>query len=189
MNDFASAFTDRGRPPPDQLVVPSAGPEGEPLRALLQSAEPGELTAEQVFAQLTDNLWMLSPAAFRYYLPALMHLALHHYDRLSVFASELVGSLTEPRREDLVELLDRTEAPGPLPLAPETLRHLRPQQLAWFDSGAPTAAYRERMADLTGEERGAIRDFLLKLRSAHGEDFPFGEIDRALDRLERRPQS
>jgi hypothetical protein len=59
---------------------------------------------------------------------------------------------------------------------------LRAQQLEWFDSGTPTAIFHERFDGLSDAEGAAVLAFLAAFRDAHGADFPFGEVDAAIDR-------
>jgi hypothetical protein len=100
---------------------------------------------------------------------------------MSVFASELVGALTEPSREDVVQSFDRDlQIPAGIDLRRSEV--LRTQQLEWFDSGTPVAIFRERVDGLTPAEGAAVLAFFVALQDAHGADFPFDELRLAIDR-------
>ena len=181
--DYFAAFASRRRPPEDQLVQPSAAIEGAALRALLAKTEPAALTPEAIRSHVQDNLWMVTPEAFRYFLPAFLRAALEHYKPLSIFVSELVGALTEPSRDDVVQALDTAaQIPAGMGLPPATMGLLREQQLEWFDSGTPLALFRKRFDGLSPDEGAAILAFLTALNAAHGRDFPFDELQLAIDR-------
>ena len=189
MRRFFPAFVARSRPPAARLLGPSVGVDGDLLRSVLVATGPTDLSAYQIRTAVEGNLWMLAPEAFRYYLPALMSLAVEHYASLRSFVAELVCALTEPRLDDIVQELERvSNLPPGMALPPETLRELWPQQLNWFNSGEPLAAYRERSDDLSVDERTAILDFLILIRDAHGSDFPLGELQIAIDRLTAGPE-
>ena len=180
---FFPAFASRPRPSDAEMLGTDAGLEGDRLRLVLAGTSLHDLTAETVGAEIEGNLRLLTPAAFRYFLPAFLHLGLTRYDSLLSFVSELVSALSEPVRNDVVKALDRAEEiPAGMGLTPEVLQQLRRQQLEWFDSGAPLAAYRERMTGLTARERAAILDFFVEMRDAHGDDFPLDELQIAIDR-------
>lgn len=186
MTDIFFAFASRRRPPHNRLLRPEVGADGGRLRTLLATVTPDALSRDQVQAEVNGNLWMLGPDAFRYFLPAFLMLAVQHYDRLGYFVAELIGALTEPTRDDIIQALDRAaQIPASIGLSPDTQRQLRQQQLEWFDSGTPLAIYRERMADLSDAERDAITGVLATLRDTHPGDFPFNEPQTAIDRLNR----
>jgi hypothetical protein len=108
---------------------------------------------------------------------------LEFYDSVNVFVSELVDALTEPRREDVVESLDRLgRHPPGIGLPRELTASLRQGQLERFDSGAPTARFHERFDELTAKEGAAIATFFATLISTHAADFPFQELEKAFDR-------
>jgi hypothetical protein len=179
VNRFAGAFAARSRPPEDALLREPVGEEGAPVRAALAASTADDLSVETIRTVVESNLYMLAPETFRYFLPAFLAAALDHYDKLSVFASELIGALTEPAREDVVTALDRAAA-EPGGLGPAEL--LRRQQLEWFDAGTPSALFRDRVDGLTRAEGAAVLAFLDAFAAAHGADFPFGELDQAIDR-------
>ncbi len=182
--DFHDAFAARPRPAPSNLVSPGVSQfESYPLRQTLAQQTSTSL-APRDLVTLQGNLWMCSPEAFQYFLPAFLAEALDNYDRLSGFAAELIGELTQPDRQDVVEALDHLEAglrANPVPRE-WNLDALRSRQLEWFDSGAPTQTFHERFDELTREEGAAILAFLEAFQRAHGEDFPFNELERAIAR-------
>jgi hypothetical protein len=176
---FAESFAARKRPGASDLLREAVESDGNRLRALLASHEPAELSVEPIRTIVETNLWMLGPEAFRYFLPAFMEAALAHYSSLSVFVSELVGALTEPSRDDVVQALDlAAKIPGGLGGS----ELLRDQQLAWFDAGTPAAIFRDRVEGLTDAEGAAVLAFFRMLSDAHGADFPFDELQTAIDR-------
>jgi hypothetical protein len=187
MNHFFQAFAARFRPPDNYLLEHNVGADGDLLRSLLAVTEPNNLAAGQVRTTVEGNLWMLTPETFRYFLPAFLSLTVEHYDSLRNLVFELIGALTEPTRDDVLQALDRAaQIPVNMGFTAETLRHLRQQQLDWFDSGKPLATYRERVTGLSGRESAAIADFLVAIRDAHAEDFPFREPQIAIERHRAR---
>jgi hypothetical protein len=154
------------------------------MREALADKPASDVSAHDINVLFEGNLWMLTPEAFLHYLPAFMDHALNNYKDVSVFASELIGALTEPSRDDVVESLGRLEQlPPELALSnPAIGDELRRQQLEWFDSGTPTRIFEERFNDLGTLEGAAILAFLEAFRAKHGANFPFGELDTAIER-------
>ncbi len=181
---FLNAFASRPRPPATQIIRPVASHhESDHLRELLATKTSTELTDYELRTVVESNLWMLTPEAFLYFLPAFLHASLESYASVSVFASELIGALTEPSRADIVEALDRAaQIPPGLGLPDDMTELLRKQQLEWFDSGTPAAIFHERFDSLTHAEGAAILAFFIAFHEAHGADFPFGELEIAVDR-------
>ncbi len=180
---FFNAFAERPRPLASQILRSAVNYDGDRLRELLATNTSTELSVYDLRTEVEGNLWMLAPEAFRYFLPAFLYASLESYPSLSIFVSELVGALTEPSRTDVVEALDRaTRLPSGLGLPDDMTELLRKQQLEWFDSGTPLAIFHERFDSLTPAEGGAILDFFVALQEAHGADFPFGELEIAVDR-------
>jgi len=177
------AFASRPRPPATQILRPEVSHEGGHLRELLAAKTSHELSEYEIRTEVEGNLWMLAPEAFRYFLPAFLHAALESYTSLSVFVSELVGALTEPSRADIEEAVDRlAQGPPGLRLPDDMPELLRKQQLEWFDSGTPLTMFHERFDSLLPAEGAAILAFFIALQEAHGADFPFGELQTAVDR-------
>lgn len=184
---FFNAFALRPRPSAPQVIRPDVDHhEGDRLRELLASKTSPELTEIANYDLRTvveGNLSLLTLEAFLYFLPAFLHASLDSYASVSVFASELISALTEPSRTDVVEALDQVaQNQSGLGLPDDITELLRKQQLEWFDSGAPTATFHDRFEDLTHAEGAAILAFLVAFQEAHGEDFPFGELETAVER-------
>jgi hypothetical protein len=177
------AFASRPHPGAD-LVRPQTEAGADKMQDALADKPASELTPRDVNAIFEGNLWMFNRDAFLHYLPAFMDIALNHYGEASVFASELLGALTRPERSDVVASLDRLQQlPPELGLSdPAVSDRLRQQQLEWFDSGTPVAIFDERFEELSDEEGAAVLAFLEAFRERHGENFPFDELDTAIDR-------
>lgn len=181
---FFNAFASRPRPPAAQIIRPVVSHrEGDHLRELLATKASTEVTDHELRTVVESNLWMLTPEAFLYFLPAFLHASLESYASVSVFASELIGALTEPSRTEVVQALDQVARfRSELGLPDDMAELLRRQQLEWFDSGAPAAIFHERFDELTHVEGAAILAFFVAFQVAHGPDFPFDELETAVDR-------
>jgi hypothetical protein len=181
---FFSAFASRPRPSPERLVRSTVDAhESRRLRETLATTASTDLRDPEIRAFVEGNLWMLTPEAFLYFLPAFLTSALDAYRSNSVFASELLGALTEPSASDVTDALDRlARPPAGVGLPSEVVEALRKQQTEWSESGAPEAIFRARFSDLTPAEGSAVLAFLDSFLKAHGADFPFDEIDTATDR-------
>jgi hypothetical protein len=179
------AFAGRRRPDPDRLVRSKGDPEAaETLRRALALRTVDEVSAADVRVLFEGNLGLLTPETFLYFVPALMYYALTSYESLSVFASELVGALTNPVREDIEAALDRfaRNAMAMGTADSDFLDLLRAQQLEWFDSGAPAAEFQDRVSRMDKDEGAAVLAFLTAFSERYREDFPFGELTAAIDR-------
>ncbi len=185
---FFDAFAARLRPSADQIVRASVSPhESKRVRETLATAQSTELTDHELRTVVEGNLWMLTPEAFLYFLPAFLQASLESYAALSVFASEFLGALTEPSGGDVAEAFDRlARPPAGLGLPAEVAEALRKQQAEWSDAGTPAAIFRARFDGVTQAEGAAVLAFLDAFREAHGADFPFNEIGNAVDRYWRR---
>lgn len=178
-----AAFGQRARPGPERLVRSKTAVGADQLAAVLTQRSVDELGVDDITSVVETNLWLLTGEAFRYYLPAFLDLAVENYGRLSVFASELVGALTQPSGQDVADSAQRlAQLPPEVLREPATAEFLANQQREWFASGVPEAMFHERFDELSPGEAAAVAAWLEAFRDRHGEDFPFGELDAALDR-------
>ena len=82
---FFHAFASRPRPTTNQIIKPVVGHyEGEHLQELLTTKTSTELTDYELRTVVESNLWMLTPEAFLYFLPAFLHASLESYASVSV---------------------------------------------------------------------------------------------------------
>ncbi len=181
---FFNAFASRPQPSAAQILRPVVSHyEGHRLRELLATMTSMELTDYELRTVVESNLWMLTPEAFLYFLPAFLHASLESYASVSVFASELIGSLTKLSRTDVVEALDQVaQSQSEICLPEDMTELLSKQQLEWFDSGTPTAIFHERFDNLTHTEGAAILAFFTAFQESYGVDFPFNELETAVNR-------
>jgi hypothetical protein len=181
---FFRALGSRPRPSPNQIIRSGSSVDSSELYELLSIKSPADITHHDLRNVVEGKLWMLTPEAFRYFLPAFLHAALAHYGSLSIFASELIGALTAPSRIDVEKGLDRMVGiPAGLGLPDDMAEIIRKQQLEWFDTGAPSLLFHERFDNLTDNEGAAILAFLIAFKKDHDADFPFGELDVAIERF------
>jgi hypothetical protein len=170
------AFRRRPRPEPNELVASDVlHPEAAAVSSLLARKDRWELTTSDIRDVLTSELWMLTPSAFHYYLPALLTKVLEDYRALSVFANEVVDALIRPEAADadlIHERLGMTPSAVPCTAA-SSLNEL-------YNSGWPEQLFLDRFGTLSHEEGEAVLSFILAFREAHGADFPFDELDVAI---------
>src|SRR5687768_3995078 len=95
------AFASHPHPAPD-FVRPEVEAGSDRMRDALEAKTVEDLTPQDVNTIFEGNLWMFSRPALLHYLPALMDMSLSRYDQVSVFASELIGALTQPSRDDVI---------------------------------------------------------------------------------------
>jgi len=180
---FFDAFASRPRPLDTQILVslPRVQYEHRKLGQFLARITPRKLTAEEMRYEIGGDLVMLTPEAFRYFLPAFLSASVNSYESVDFFVDVLIGTLTKPSRPDIVESYDylAQRSPG---LPDDMLELLREQQLEYFDSGEQLAQFHERFDSLTVEEGKAVLAFLVALKEYYDKDFPFGELDKAIDR-------
>jgi hypothetical protein len=187
---FFSAFAPRPRPLDDHFILSTVGSEGSRLRSVLAATTPASLSKDQIRTVVDGCIWMLTPEAFRYFLPGFFKAGLENYAELSNFVAELIGALTRPEPGDVQQALERVaQIPTGMGLSPETLEQLRRQQLEWSNSGAPLKTFTERVESLSAAEGAAILAFLVLVRDTHGKDFPFHEPQIAIDRYWARYQT
>lgn len=185
---FCSAFASRSQPLATQILRSVVSHyEGHRLRELLATKTSTDLTTYELRTVVEGNLYMLTPEAFLYFLPAFLHASLESYASVSVFASGLIDSLTKPDRTDVVEALDQVaQFQSEICLPEDMTELLRKQQLEWFDSGTPTTIFHERFDRLTDAEGAAILAFFIAFQEIYGADFPFNELETAVDRYWNR---
>lgn len=153
-------------------------PEAEVVKDLLARKDRWELETSDVKDVLTSELWMLTPKAFHYYLPALLAKLLEDYESLTLFANEVVEALIRPEVSDADRILNRLNG-----RTDEQFTRIAASKLHdWFVSAWPEALFLHRFGTLSQEEGEAVLAFILALRDAHGVDFPFNELDLAIRR-------
>ena len=182
--ELFSAFAGRPRPAAGDILEAAHGhPEREQARDLLVARKPSELTAAELRDTVAENLSLLKPGAFLYFLPAILAAILADYPELTIIASELLGELTPPALGDVEasydRLLQNSRASG-VGLPDETVALLRSRALELFDSGIPTRRFAERFKGISEKEAGAILAFLCRFRDLYGADFPDGAVDKAI---------
>ena len=180
---FFNAFVSRPRPLATQILPlsPLVQYEYKELGQFLATITPIELTAQEMRYEIGGDIVALTPEALLYFLPAFLYYSLKSFYSARIFADALVYILTKPSRNDIVETYDYLAqcSPG----LPDNMLELnRKQELEGFDSGESLAAFHERFDSITPEEGKAVLTFLLALKESYEEEYPFGELDKAINR-------
>jgi hypothetical protein len=181
---FFNAFAFRPQPDSNQIIRKGISPdESQQLCQLLANKKVTELTNYELKTLVEGNLWMLTPKAFLYFLPAFLNNCLQYYSSISIFVSELIGALTQPSRTDVIDSFQYiNENQNKFSLPDNMLKILKKQQLELFDSGSPSMIFSERFSNLTENEGKAILKFFEVFQELYGADFPFDELETAIKR-------
>jgi hypothetical protein len=130
--EIEAAFGDVPRPDPPLTL--GAGPMQDDVEDALAGKDAGELTADDALAVRLD-LWSLTPDAFRYYVPALLRLALADPDAVDGLDEGVFDVLTPPGDPDGRERFDERMA-----LLDERQRSALGDFACWFGAQVPELA-------------------------------------------------
>ena len=180
---FLDAFSSRLKPTDGNILLSSTYDNLDPLTDILRKNTAEQITIYDIRNNIEGYLWTMPVDTFLHFLPAFLYHALNNYEEVSIFASELIGALTRPEREDIIESIERLKnSQKDLSLPNDITDQISKQQLEWYDSGSPEANFINCFSSLSNEEGAAILYFLEAFKEAHGEDFPFDELDIAIAR-------
>lgn len=126
----------------------------------------------------------LSPAGYRFYLPAFMAMTVADFDRAAAIADEVVRSLTPMDDSDVDRIVALAEAhPEMQPLGePEWSSLVETMREAYRPGGVAGEMFAERVAGFTAAQKVVIREFLEFLAEVYPDEFPDREPRRALER-------
>ncbi|KXF83034.1 DUF6714 family protein [Enterovibrio coralii] len=176
------AFGHRTKPHNQHLIVADVfDPEKEPLEALLIAKEPWDLTPDDIREVVSSNLWMLTPAAFHYYLPAFLAAMLNDKGNIGLFSDEMVDSLTRPNIEDADSKLEPIAGRDEV----QFVRELRGFHHEWYSSGWPDTLFLQRYGTLTDDEKAAVLTCIEAFRERFGNDYPDDELGEVIARYWR----
>src|SRR5207253_1099641 len=125
-------------PPPGRPIAEGIGPMPEDVERALGGKSPDEVTARDA-RDVRVDLGYLTPAAFVYYLPALLRIALAGGEQADGVGESLFGMLTPPEDPGLRGSFDERVAP-----LDEAQRDAVGRWVEW---------YSEAQSDLPGRER------------------------------------
>lgn len=133
---------------------------------------------------LRHALPFLSVDGYRFYLPAFMVIAVADFSRADTIPDEVVRSLTPPRPADVDEMRELAKAhPELQPFDPgEWTGILETMEEAYRSGGPAEATFIARASSFEPAQVRAVRDFLVHMRDAHGDEFPSREPELALTR-------
>jgi hypothetical protein len=152
-----SAFADVEYPGDDRLVSDTSGYDLEcnDVAALFKGKHWKDVSLETLLSH-SGALPLLTPEAYRFYLPAYLLAGSLRYEDADVVPYDVVSSL---------------------PRAPD------PELDTLFDSSHQFERRRKKMEALTPLQRQAVKSFLEFLKKYHADDDPIGSIDAAIAAL------
>jgi hypothetical protein len=162
-------------PPPMRIVENPSDPEAATVASALRGKDWKTIPDDVLMANRSASAF-LTPAAYRYFLPAFMKLAINRYAEADTLVHDLIASMTLPRPEDIA-VVERALAA----LGTATETGFEPLLQA-YRSGAAEQRFRARVATLNNVQRATVRHFLEHMRDAHGQDFAVLGPKEALER-------
>jgi len=143
-------------------------------------------TPFETLSEIPSALSFLSPAEYRFYLPAFMVFSVTDFDRANPIPHEVVQSLTLPNLADL----ERTQKLGELCLEVQPFSNQEWQQVLTVlkenhRNGVLEKAFFERVSGFNDLQNHAILRFLEYMKDFHSDEFPNGEPQRAIERYWR----
>lgn len=169
-------------PAPNQLLS-YGGEEAEILRARFSGREWQQLSLEDLTV-VPGSVLILSPAAFRYYLPAYMAAVLRNYARAGCMIDSLVSRIIDPSHENIsVEALRNLKTDSAIGISQAELEKVKAMLLENELNATNTAsahkAYRDTMRSFNDSQLHAIGAFVGWLVTEHGADDINGDYRRA----------
>jgi len=136
---------------------------------------------------LRSALPFLSPAGYRFYLPAFLIFSIVDFPRADIIPDEVIRTLTWPNPADLDRLRALAQIhPEMQPFAGAEWEQILATLTTSYRSGEPEVTFQERIAGFDPAQNKAIYQFLIYMRAVHGEDFSDHAPDRALERYWNR---
>ncbi|MDD1780483.1 hypothetical protein LRP49_04640 [Enterovibrio sp. ZSDZ35] len=179
IEQLKAAFSQRKKPDNQHLLVTDAlDPEREPLEALLIQKEPWDLTPDDIRDVVSSNLWMFTPVAFHYYLPAFLAAMLKDKGNMGLFSDEMLDSLMRPRVGDADRKLERFEGKS----ESQFIAQLGGIFHEWYSSGWPDTLFLHRYGTLSEPEKQAVLAVLTWLQTYAKNEYDEDEIKEVIER-------
>ena len=152
VSQIEEAFSDSPKPEGDPIVL-DCDPDSEEVQAFLRDKDWRDLDARALVPLYMDVLPLLTPQAFRFFLPAYMIASVEAHDEADALPDFTAYSLTEPDAQDTFSV----------------------------DRGVPAMSpqgFRDNVSQFTAAQEEAIRAFLEHMVAAHGNDWAVAALAR-----------
>jgi hypothetical protein len=172
-------------PGDEHIVRDNSGsdPESTRIKDELRGRHWRDVSFEAL-ERLRFALPFLSAEGYRFYLPAFMTMSIVDFPRAGVISDEVVRSLTPPLPSDVDRMRDLANAhPEMQPFDENEWEELLETMRETYRGGGPAESmFFERVSGFDTSQSKTIREFLQYMQGVHGDEFPGGEPERALER-------
>jgi uncharacterized protein DUF6714 len=171
-------------PGDEHIVYDNSGAhlECEEIKSALKGRHWRDVSFETL-DELRSALSFLSPAGYRFYLPAFMVLSIVDFQRADVIPDVVIRSLTLPRASDVDRIRELAELhPEMQPFSPDEWEGLLQTMAESYRSGTPEHAFFQRVSGFDLPQCRVIRQYLEYMRDAYGGEFPNRGPEIALER-------
>lgn len=156
--------------------------ESQKIKGLLKGHHWRDLPFE-VMDQLRTALPFLTPAAYRFFLPAFMAYSVTDFDRADLIPFELVQTLTLPEASDLERIREGAKMhPEVQPFSAAEWEGILKMLGEYQASGQAKSVFFARVTGFDAAQCEAVHDFLEYMNTVFSADFPNREPERALER-------
>lgn len=169
--------------PLDAEIVGHSGVESQRLKTLLAGREWNKLTQEDLQV-VPGSMLLLTPAAFKYYLPAYLSTIIHDYDSAGSAVDSLISRFIDPNNGIIpIDALKALKTDATTGISRAELEQVKAMLLKNCSNPAKTAAahdeYRRTMLLFTKGQLTSILEFVNWLIAEHGSDDLMGDCQRA----------
>jgi len=182
------AFQDMPRPAEGEILYDAVSGDEEALvSAKGLSSTHWRNVSFGTLEQSDSVLFYMTPAAFRFYLPAFMVFSLTDFERADTIPYKVVHILTPPHPQDVDRAYDAVEPVKHLANLDEVeWRDVRSLMHKAHEGDGAARLFLERVSGFGDEQGVAIRGFLECMGSVFAANFPLREPQMAIDRYWHR---
>lgn len=167
----------------DTEIVGHNGVESQRLRTLLAGRKWNKLTLDDLQV-VPGSILLLTPDAFKYYLPAYLLAIIHDYDKAGSAVDSVISKIIDPNNDVIpIDALKALKTDATTGISKEELEQVKAMLLKNCSNPAKTAAahdeYRGTMLLFTKGQLTSILEFVNWLVAEHGSDDLMGDYQRA----------
>lgn len=177
-------FSEVSYPGDDHIVIDDTGThlECEGIKHELIGHHWRDLSFETL-DQLHSALFFLSPAGYRFYLPAFMFYSVTDFYRADVIPDDVIQTLTLPSESDVDQIRELASGhPEMQPFSSNEWEQLLKKITDTYTIGSPERIFFERVSGFNLAQCKVIRQFLDYMQHTYDNEFPNQEPQIAIER-------